>query len=111
MCLSENAKFIVRALGITSVKSFRVFNRWGKIMFERNNFPPNNPDFSWDGMFNGKFADPGVYVYRTEVICQVLPTTFVLLDIAPFATKKIMEYSEPEQCTVYAQNARKAKWK
>ncbi|MEO8413273.1 MAG: PKD domain-containing protein [Ginsengibacter sp.] len=68
--LQENVKFMVRASGVSTVKSFRVFNRWGRIVFERDNFPPNNPDFGWDGRFNGKFADVGVYVYTVEAVCD-----------------------------------------
>ena len=68
--LPENSKLMVRASGIASVKSFRIFNRWGRLMYERNNFPPNDPGFGWDGRLQGKYCDPGVYVYTTEVICE-----------------------------------------
>lgn len=68
--IPENRKLMVRASGIASVKSFRVFNRWGKIVFERNNFPPNSYDFGWDGTVNGKPADTGVYIYTVDVICE-----------------------------------------
>ncbi|KAA2240707.1 PKD domain-containing protein [Chitinophaga agrisoli] len=66
----ENRVLMVRASGINSVKSFRIFNRWGRIVFERSNFAPNSPDFGWDGRVNGKLADTGVYVYTVEVICE-----------------------------------------
>jgi gliding motility-associated-like protein len=73
----ENKKLIVRATGISSVKSFRVFNRWGKILYERSNFPPNSADFGWDGKVNGKMADTGVYIYTVDVICENgIPYTF-----------------------------------
>lgn len=73
----ENRKLMVRATGIVSVKSFRVFNRWGRIMFERSNFPPNSTDYGWDGMVNGKAADTGVYIYTVDVICENgVPYTF-----------------------------------
>ena len=68
--LAENSKFMVRASGIASIKSFRVFNRWGRVVFERNNFAPNDPAYGWDGMINGKPADMGVYVYTVEVVCE-----------------------------------------
>jgi len=68
--LQENVKLIVRASGIASVRSFRVFNRWGKVVFEKNNFPPNSPDFGWDGYVNGRLADQGVYIYTVEVVCE-----------------------------------------
>jgi gliding motility-associated-like protein len=66
----ENAKLVVRASGIASVKSFRVFNRWGKIVYEKNNFAPNDPGHGWDGRVNGRVADPGVYIYTVDVICE-----------------------------------------
>ncbi len=46
---------------------FRVFDRWGELMFENSNFPPNVPTEGWDGTFNGKEAVQGVYVYQYEV--------------------------------------------
>ena len=66
----ENRILMVRATGIASVKSFRVFNRWGRLMFERSNFPPNSIDYGWDGMVKGKAADTGVYIYTVDVICE-----------------------------------------
>jgi gliding motility-associated-like protein len=75
--IPENRKLIVRATGINSVKSFRIFNRWGKVLFERSNFPPNSATFGWDGQVNGKPADTGVYIYTVDVICENgVPYTF-----------------------------------
>jgi gliding motility-associated-like protein len=68
--LAENTRLVVRASGIASVKSFRVFNRWGKIVYEKNNFAPNDPSHGWDGRINGRMADPGVYIYTVDVICE-----------------------------------------
>lgn len=75
--IPENRRLVVRATGINAVKSFRVFNRWGRIMYERSNFSPNDPAFGWDGLINGKRADTGVYVYTVEVVCENgVPYTF-----------------------------------
>ncbi len=68
--IPANTRFTIRSSGISSVKSLRVFNRWGKIVFEQNNFPPNDPSFGWDGTIYGKPADAGVYVYTLNVICE-----------------------------------------
>lgn len=38
--------------------NFGIYNRWGEIVFESN-----NASISWDGIFNGKEAAVGVYVY------------------------------------------------
>jgi len=38
--------------------TFKIFNRWGEIIFETNN--PNN---SWNGSYNNKVSPIGVYIY------------------------------------------------
>ena len=68
--LAANSRFMVRGSGIASVKSFRVFNRWGRVVFEKNNFQPNDAGYGWDGYINGRLADMGVYVYTVDVICE-----------------------------------------
>ena len=38
---------------------FKIFNRWGKIVFESN-----DPDFAWDGLdTNGTECSEGTYYY------------------------------------------------
>ncbi|RYZ49733.1 MAG: gliding motility-associated C-terminal domain-containing protein, partial [Sphingobacteriales bacterium] len=64
-----NDILMVRGTGIVSVKTFRIFNRWGEVVFERSSFPPNNPAYGWDGKVRGKVGGPDVYVYTAEVIC------------------------------------------
>ncbi|MBS1741978.1 MAG: PKD domain-containing protein [Bacteroidetes bacterium] len=66
----KNDVLMVRGKGIVSVQYFRIFNRWGEVVFERNNFPPNNPTYGWDGKIKGKFSPPGVFVYTAGVICE-----------------------------------------
>ena len=60
----------VRATGIVTVKYFRIFNRWGELVFEKNNFPPNNPGYGWDGKTRGIAGSSSVYVYIAEVVCE-----------------------------------------
>lgn len=50
-----------------SVQKLQVFDRWGKLLFERNDFPLNEEFEGWDGYWNGKLAGVGVYVYVAEV--------------------------------------------
>lgn len=64
-----NDILMIRGTGIT-VKSFRVFNRWGNVVFEKQNFSPNEPRFGWDGKVRGVPATPDVYVYTAEVTCD-----------------------------------------
>jgi gliding motility-associated-like protein len=65
-----NDLLVVRAQGIKLVKSFRIFNRWGQVVFEKANFTPNTSTYGWDGTVNGRAAPPDVYVYTCEVVCE-----------------------------------------
>jgi gliding motility-associated-like protein len=66
----SNDILMVRAKGVASVKHFRIFNRWGEVVFERSNFQPNDPQHAWDGKIRGTVQPPAVYVYTAEVICE-----------------------------------------
>ena len=50
------------------VKSLRIFNRWGKEVFERLDFAPNDPLQGWDGRIKGDQAAPAVFLYIAEVL-------------------------------------------
>ena len=65
-----NDVLMVRGKGIVSVKSFRIFNRWGELVFERSNFAPNIASFGWNGRVRGVVGPPDVFVYTAEVICE-----------------------------------------
>ncbi len=65
-----NDKFGVRGLGINKINYFRVFDRWGRLVFETENVLPNSKEAFWDGNTkNGKPENPGVYVYMYELVC------------------------------------------
>lgn len=66
----SNDVFYVRGRGLERVKTLRIFNRWGEIVFEQNNFPVNNPLYGWDGRHKGNKPHPDVYVYQVEVFCE-----------------------------------------
>ena len=52
--------------GVTRIKVFKVFDRWGEKMFEAYNFQPNDPTFGWDGKFHNQAMNPAVFVYFLE---------------------------------------------
>jgi len=64
-----NDVLMVRGSGI-QVKSFRIFNRWGNLVFEKNNGLPNDARYGWDGKWKGVPVSPDVYVYVVEIICD-----------------------------------------
>jgi len=50
------------------ISSFAVYDRWGNIMYKSQNAKFNEEDTGWDGTFNGKVVNPGVYVYYIIVL-------------------------------------------
>ena len=49
---------------IVEIESFRVYNRWGGLLFERTGFKPNDESLGWDGTVSAQPAPPGLYVYQ-----------------------------------------------
>lgn len=49
------------------IKSLRIFDRWGDLLFEGKNLDFNADEQGWDGMVNGKVLPPGVFAYFAEV--------------------------------------------
>lgn len=66
----SNDVFYVRGKGLDRVKSLRIFNRWGEVVFEAQQFPVNDPGFGWNGKYKGNKPVPDVYVYQVEVFCD-----------------------------------------
>lgn len=63
-----NDNFYINAnKSVSIVKTMRVFNRWGALVFEGNDIPPNDANFGWNGFFNGKLVNTGVYIWMAEV--------------------------------------------
>jgi len=51
-----------------NIEVFSVFDRWGSKLFSQSNIPISDVIFDgWDGRVNGKFVNPGVYVWVAEV--------------------------------------------
>jgi hypothetical protein len=50
------------------VKMFRIANRWGNIVHQRQQFLPNDGFSAWDGTIDGKPANPAVFVWEAEVL-------------------------------------------
>lgn len=55
-----NDVFYVRGGAIES-SSLKVFNRWGQLIFESVDAPPNDPKYGWDGTYQGKAQEVEVY--------------------------------------------------
>lgn len=58
-----NGLFKVAHAGVASLKSFRVYNRWGVKVYESKDI-----NEGWNGTFNGQSQPMGVYIYTVEAI-------------------------------------------
>ena len=64
----SNDYFFVNAnKSVALVKNMRIFNRWGAVVFEGKDLPPNDFSYGWDGFFKGKRSNPGVFVWMVEI--------------------------------------------
>ena len=59
--VAPNPEFKVSHMGIASLKSFRIYNRWGTKVFETSDI-----NKGWNGQFNGESQPMGVYIYTVE---------------------------------------------
>lgn len=66
----KNDIFYPRGRGVKIVLYFRVYNRFGQLVYERTNFQVNDKTAGWDGTFKGQKLNPQVFVYTTEMICD-----------------------------------------
>ncbi|MDC1452588.1 gliding motility-associated C-terminal domain-containing protein, partial [Vicingaceae bacterium] len=58
-----NDILFVRGANIREIE-FQLFNRWGEMVFETT-----ETNKGWDGAYQGKKVDPGVFVYQVKAIC------------------------------------------
>ncbi|MEM6964004.1 MAG: choice-of-anchor L domain-containing protein [Bacteroidota bacterium] len=64
---SNNDLLLVHGREGSTVSLFRVYDRWGELVFETGGFAVNNPLVGWDGTYDGKELNPGVYIWYLEV--------------------------------------------
>lgn len=54
-------------INIKQIKEFRIFSKWGNLMFKKNNFSPNDLAFGWDGKQQNQILQPTMYAYYIEI--------------------------------------------
>ncbi|MBK8607068.1 MAG: gliding motility-associated C-terminal domain-containing protein [Chitinophagaceae bacterium] len=59
----RNDRFLPVPVGIKSLNYFRVFNRWGQLLFQTKTLHDG-----WDGKLQGAQQATGVYVWMIEAI-------------------------------------------
>lgn len=60
----QNDVLFVLGPGVESVKEFRIFNRWGELVFETRDM-----SIGWDGTYKNEKLTPAVFVYYVDVQC------------------------------------------
>ncbi|MTB53276.1 PKD domain-containing protein [Lewinella sp. W8] len=67
---------------VVEIRDFFIFDRWGEAVFtagigegqgslsSSRGFPPNDPNFGWDGTLNGQPMNPQVFVYTATVVFE-----------------------------------------
>ncbi|RMD68117.1 MAG: gliding motility-associated C-terminal domain-containing protein, partial [Bacteroidetes bacterium] len=63
-----NDRFYVQAgPEVARLRDFRIFDRWGNLVFQAAQMAPNDYGAGWDGTWKGQPAQQGVYVYTFVV--------------------------------------------
>jgi gliding motility-associated-like protein len=66
-----NDIFYIKGYGIATIKRLMIFNRYGQLVFQRQQAPVNTAAAGWDGRVNGSIpSSTENFVYVLEVICK-----------------------------------------
>ncbi|MBL7807595.1 MAG: proprotein convertase P-domain-containing protein [Saprospiraceae bacterium] len=64
----ENDLLVVhgKSRQVHKILMFRIYDRWGEMIYEDRGFSVNDATRGWNGTFRGQECDPGVYVWVVE---------------------------------------------
>ncbi len=63
-------KFYTTEENVEMINYFVIYDRWGNKLFQQFNLELTDPDFGWDGTFNGEYLNAGIFVYHSEVLFE-----------------------------------------
>ncbi len=65
----KNDVFVIFAAPNTvkQINTVQIYDRWGNLVFRKDNIPPNDEKHGWNGRFQGKTMNPAVFVWWAEV--------------------------------------------
>ncbi len=52
---------------IRNIRTLRIYDRWGEMVFRNDNIQPNMESLGWNGYFRGKPMNPAVFVWWADV--------------------------------------------
>lgn len=61
----KNEVFNLLNTDIQNLITFEIYNRWGQMIFQTNNLKQG-----WDGVYNQKLQESGIYIYRIKAITE-----------------------------------------
>ena len=53
--------------GVEEISELVVFDRWGNMVFYKDNFQPNDPAYGWNGKMKSKDLNSGVFACRVII--------------------------------------------
>jgi gliding motility-associated-like protein len=65
-----NDIFYPRGKGLSIINNFRIYDRWGEVVFERTNIHVDDEQAGWNGQKGGRLLSPDIYVYVMEAVCD-----------------------------------------
>jgi gliding motility-associated-like protein len=60
--------FIQGGEKVQEVTIFRVYDRWGTLVYEGQNLEVNIPEQGWDGIYKGQPAAAGTYSWYADIL-------------------------------------------
>jgi hypothetical protein len=67
--IKQNTAFTIFDNGaIKSIERLRIYDRWGELIWQRENFPSNDVNNGWDGTFRDKAVNPGIFVWVADLL-------------------------------------------
>lgn len=63
-----NDVFFIQTASPALIKEFKIYNRWGNLVFENYDIPTNDESEGWDGRLLGSTLNSNVYVYVADLI-------------------------------------------
>ena len=66
----DNVNDVLRVHGKpgTLIKTFKIYDRWGELLYQSDNFKVNDENFGWDGSFKGQSMSSGIFVWYAEIL-------------------------------------------
>lgn len=72
----NNRFFLGADNGVQSIRRLFIADRWGELLFDVKDIPPDYPDAGWDGSYRGQTMHSGSYMFWAELE-RIDGTTFI----------------------------------